>query len=153
MRGRADGTMQQGDPVTESKVLQASFYHPVKASSIFSLSNYKFVSELMYSEEEVPPTRLTPGKVKTLCRLPYQISKSQLAWHERSLHSATSKEHYRKINCRVDVLLRNTRLEFRLNWRGKEMGAIEAQYVEPEQDPTRWRGPLPDFEKAEKRGA
>jgi hypothetical protein len=117
----------KGEEVQTGRVLDLDVYQLVQVG-FFDGGSREFESELHYCEDDVPPDTISES-IKPLCILKTRIPCCEL-YCESSFKSPFMKGKFRRANYRIEVLLGNANLAYRMRYREMEVGSVVAEYKE-----------------------
>jgi hypothetical protein len=124
----------QGENIAKGRTLTLDFDKVMQVQSsitnnrMICLGDYEFEDQLLYSEVDNPSPSYN-DRVNVLCRLPFSIPKATI-YAEQPYKSPINRTKWRRVRCRIEVVLKSAALEFQLTYKDQLMGSVEAQYVE-----------------------
>ncbi|KAL8953266.1 MAG: hypothetical protein Q9222_000871 [Ikaeria aurantiellina] len=148
-RDQMEWLLKRGEEVEEGRILDTSCEQIVKVG-FFDKGLEMFSSDLFYSDEPIPPRRMSSSEsfqithlplrlydialitfaaVRSLCTLTYGIDRNLLR-HEKSFKSPVTREKLRKAIFNMAIVLGNATLGFYIGYRGETVTSIAVEYPE-----------------------
>ncbi|KAK7398435.1 hypothetical protein QQX98_012186 [Neonectria punicea] len=120
--------LRRGDTIAEGRVLDIQLFKSVHGVGFTSYGDRYFSQELLYSDEDEPPSR-KDETVKELCSVIFSVPENKI-WLEKSYKSSAAPGKWRDMTFNIVVMLGSATLDFFVEYRGEPVGHVEATYME-----------------------
>lgn len=108
----------------EGRVLKGGTYASVELTST---DTWLRKETLWYSDAAIPPARVDDQGVKKLCSLTYSIPYGEI---QKLPTYVSAGKTWRDVHYSRDILCGSANLEYRVNFKGRLLQSVEADYID-----------------------